>query len=67
LLSISDLSQRYEIHRPAVLAVLDEHDIPMVQIGNAKCVREEDLMPVAPILEKLRQKARCRRRDAIAV
>jgi hypothetical protein len=67
LKSISVLSREYEISRPAVLAVLDEHDVPVEAIGPAKCARDEDLERVRPVLDKLRSKARARRGEAMAV
>lgn len=65
--TISGLSREYEIQRAAVLAVLEEHDVPIAVVGNAKCVRDEDARPVLPVFAKLRSKARDRRREAAAV
>jgi hypothetical protein len=65
--TISDLSRDYEVSRAAVAAVLDEHDVSIHWIGPSKCVRDEDLAPVVPVLEKLRSKNRARRRSAVAV
>lgn len=59
--SITDISEEYEIHRPAVVAILDQYDVPVERIGLAKIVRDEDLEAVRPIFEKLRNKARSRR------
>ena len=59
--TISDLSREYHISRAAVAAVLDEHDVPICEIGSARCVRDEDLTPVLPVFAKLGRKAQSRR------
>jgi CRP-like cAMP-binding protein len=63
--SISDLAREYEIPRAAVAAVLDEHDVPTVFVGRARCVQERHLRRVRPILLKLRARMRERRAEMV--